>query len=62
MNDRFRLSLEIGLDNIVPSGQTLDVGVSAVIKSIYGDLTYWALVHTGTEADFHRRDTFIVGL
>ncbi len=60
--DTFQLSLEIGLDKIVPSDQRLDVGVSAVIKSGYGELTYWALVHTGTEADFHRRDSFIVEL
>ncbi len=60
--DTFRLSLEIGLDKIVPSDQALDVGVSAVIKSINGARTYWALAHTGTEADFHRRDTFTVEL
>jgi len=58
----FRLSLEIGLDNIIPADRSLDVGVSAVIKSIEGELTCWALVHTGTEADFHRRDGFIIKL
>ena len=60
--DTFRLSLEIGMDKIIPADRSLDVGVSAVIKSIYRELTYWALIHTGTEADFHRRDTFIIEL
>ncbi len=60
--DNFLFSLDIGLDKIVPSDQTIDVGISAVIKSIDGELTYWALEHSGTEADFHRRDTFIIEL
>ncbi|UCH80328.1 MAG: DOMON-like domain-containing protein [Nitrospiraceae bacterium] len=58
--DMFRLSLEVGLDKIIPADQTVDIGVSALIRSIEGELTCWALVHTGTEADFHRRDSFII--
>jgi len=60
--DTFHLSLEIAMDKIIPADRKLDVGVSAVIKSIEGELTYWALIHTGTAADFHRRDSFIIEL
>jgi len=57
-----RLSLEIGLEGIVTADQSLEGAVSAVIKTVNGGITYWALVHPGPEADFHRRDSFIIGL
>lgn len=57
-----RLSLALGLDRIIRAEQTLRVGISAVIKTTYGKLTYWALAHPGPQPDFHRRDSFIVEL
>jgi hypothetical protein len=60
--DAFLLSLKIDLEKISLSDQTLDIGISAVIESIKGELIYWALIHTATEADFHRRDAFIIQL
>lgn len=39
----------------------LDMSVTAVIeKKEDGSQTFWALTHTGEEADFHRRDSFIL--
>ncbi len=38
----------------------LDVGVTAVVEGLYGEMGYWAIVHTGSEADFHRRDSFVL--
>jgi len=39
-----------------------DVNLTAVLKSHYGDLTYWAVKHSsknlGGQPDFHDRDTF----
>ena len=58
--DAFRLSLKLDLGRIIPEDQILKVGISAVIKSINGEITYWALTHTGRQADFHRRDGFIL--
>ncbi len=60
--DSFRVSLELDLDKIVPVDQALEAAVSAVIKPLNGPMTYWALVHPGLQADFHRRDSFIVEL
>jgi hypothetical protein len=60
--DTLRLSLELNLDEIIQAGQALQVGVSAVIKTIDGRITYWALTHPGPQADFHRRDSFVVEL
>ena len=60
--DALRLSLKLDLDEIVPARQALEVAISAVIKTINGEMIYWALTHSGPQADFHRRDTFIMEL
>lgn len=60
--DALGLSLEIDLDKIIPAEQALEVAVSAVIKTVDGKITYWALAHPGPQPDFHRRDGFIVEL
>jgi hypothetical protein len=57
-----RLSMELNLTKIVRPERTLKVGISAVIKNINGKITYWALTHPGSRADFHRRDSFIIKL
>jgi len=56
------LGLELHLDAIVGADQALEAAVSAVIKQRDGGVTYWALTHRGPQADFHRRDTFIMTL
>lgn len=56
------LSLELALDKIIPEEQALEVAVSAVIKTTNGRIIYWALAHPGPRPDFHRRDSFIIGL
>jgi hypothetical protein len=60
--DALGLSLELDLDKIIPAEQALEVAVSAVIKTVAGKITYWALAHPGPQPDFHRRDGFIVEL
>nr|WP_290224943.1 DOMON-like domain-containing protein [Trichocoleus desertorum] len=52
------LSLELNLAAIVPDEQPLEVAITAVVKTKENEVTYWALAHTGPEADFHRRDSF----
>ena len=56
------LSLEVELDKIVPPDQALKINISAVIKTIKGRVTFWALTHPGPQPDFHRRDGFIIDL
>ena len=36
----------------------LELAVTAVVEQRNGALSYWALHHGGSEADFHRRDGF----
>ena len=48
------IPLPLGLDEACQ----LDLAICAVIALRDGSTTYWALRHTGTVADFHRRDSF----
>ncbi len=58
--DSWLLTLKVDLAKIVPADQSLEIGISAVIKLREGEATYWALSHPGPQADFHRRDSFSV--
>jgi hypothetical protein len=58
-SDALLLDLNLNLDMIVPAEHALEVAISAVRS---GNVTCWALTHPGPEADFHRRDSFIIEL
>jgi hypothetical protein len=60
--DSLLLSLKFDLARIVPAGQALVAGITAVIQLAGGRVTYWALTHPGPQPDFHRRDSFIIEL
>jgi hypothetical protein len=60
--DSLGLSLELPLNTIIPADKALKVAVSAVIKTTDGRTAYWALTHPAPQPDFHRRDSFILGL
>ncbi|WP_299402271.1 DOMON-like domain-containing protein [Acaryochloris sp. IP29b_bin.148] len=57
---RLTLSLRFNLADLMAPSQPLEVGICAVIQSAQGQLSYWALTHPGSEADFHRRESFIL--
>ncbi len=54
------LDLEFDLTKIIPANQALEVAVATVIKLQDGTATYWALTHPGPQADFHRREGFVL--
>lgn len=58
--DYLAIALGVDLDKIVSADLTLDVAVTSVIKHRDDSITYWALTHQGTEADFHLRDSFVI--
>jgi len=60
--DLLLVALELEIERIVAADQPLAVGLAAVIKFRDQGLTYWALTHPGPQADFHRRDSFLVEL
>ena len=59
---RILVAVEPAVDGIVTADRPLAVGIAAVIQLAGGGLTYWALIHPGLQADFHRRDSFLVEL
>jgi hypothetical protein len=59
------LTVELGLPVELARAcreQPLRLGVTAVIEQQGGALSYWALDHGGPEADFHRREDFLLRL
>ncbi|MCX5965578.1 MAG: DOMON-like domain-containing protein [Cyanobacteria bacterium] len=62
--DRSAFSLEIqfdlsllGLEN-----SELELSVTAVMADKLDEISYWAVCHAGVEADFHLRDSFVIGV
>lgn len=56
------LSIQLNLESIIPLDRVLEVAITAVIQSQYGNIDYWALSHPGKEADFHLRNGFKIAL
>jgi hypothetical protein len=54
------LALELDLSKIISIKAQIEVSVTTVIKTFQGEIYYWALTHCGSEADFHRRDSFMI--
>lgn len=54
------LRLEFDLGKIIPITQQIEVSITAVIEPIQCEISYWAVNHSGSAADFHRRDSFII--
>jgi hypothetical protein len=56
------LSVDADIGVIVPNGQAVQVAIGAVIRTVRGGKSHWALTHSGTRPDFHRRDGFRLDL
>jgi hypothetical protein len=56
------LTAEFGVGKIVPAGKDLAATVAAVIETIDGGKSHWALVHPASLPDFHRRDGFALAI
>lgn len=52
------LTLTFDLSKIISIQQEIEISVTTVIESNQHEISYWALTHSGTEPDFHRRDSF----
>jgi len=44
------------------AAEAIELGVAVVLEAADGNLSYWALHHTATRPDFHRRETFVLRL
>jgi len=60
--DGVSLDVHVNLSTIIQPGQSLQVGITAVIQTKDGDETHWALTHPAPYPDFHLRESFILAL
>lgn len=60
--DAARLDLSVDLGPILRPAQRIEAGITAILKALDGNETYWALTHPGPQADFHLREGYILNL
>ncbi len=60
--NKLDLNLEFNLGQIIDAEQNLEVGITTVIEDKEKQLSYWALTHPKTAADFHDRNSFLINL
>jgi len=56
--EAIRFSADLGIGKILPADWTVEAAVSAVVRTLDGRTSHWALVHAGPRPDFHRRKGF----
>ena len=56
---QLELEVELKLEPLVPAPEPLELSLTAVLDHPRSGCSYWALRHTGSDADFHRRDSFL---
>ena len=59
--DEVFLDISVDLNPIIQPENMLEVGIATIIQTNDGHETYWALAHPGPHADFHLRESFIIG-
>lgn len=58
----YRQGMKEEMGQINQANQAVEIAISAVIQGRGGHTSFWALAHRGPQADFHRRDGFVVEL
>ena len=58
--DVFGLTAAVDLRTIDPTHRPLKVALSAVIRTVDNQISYWALAHPGPKPDFHHEESFIL--
>ncbi len=61
-NNDLTLDVAVNLGQRFQPLQLLQIGITAIIHTVDGMETYWALVHPGAQADFHLRESFVIEL
>lgn len=63
-HDRIEMDAMVRLDRLpaISAGSRLWIGLSAVIETNDGTLSYWALKHPAAKPDFHHPDSFALAL
>ena len=61
-SDACSLDVSVDLASLIYPQQELQMAITAIIQTMAGIETYWALTHPAPYADFHLREGFILGL
>lgn len=63
-DDVYTLQASLILERLprLPKDAALELGLSAVIEEVNGNISYWALAHPPGRADFHHSDCFALEL
>jgi len=61
-SELFQVSLECDLEKIINKSQSIEIAISSVIRHKNNELSYWALAHCESKANFHIRNSFILEL
>ena len=56
------LEAAVDLSPLIPENQPVQLGISSVIQGIDQHKTFWSLVHSQLEPDFHARESFVIHL
>ena len=57
--DQFELALSLDMGGLLKADDPLELSATAVLEHRDIGCSYWAWLHSGPEADFHRRDSFL---
>jgi hypothetical protein len=60
--EELSLAVSISLSPIISSQEPVLLGLSAIIQAADGRESYWALVHPGSQPDFHLSQSFAIEL
>jgi len=60
--DGLELVMDLPLPPPLATAGVLELGITAVIATRQGELSYWALRHPGEQPDFHLREGFVLRL
>ena len=61
-SESLQIGLNIDLSKFMPAESALDVAITTVVENQARELSYWALSHPSSEADFHHQDSFTLCL
>lgn len=61
LDDGFELDALLGSE-LLPAGDTLQLGLSVVVEAANGGKSFWALAHCALQPDFHLRQSFTLTL
>ena len=57
--EQLELTLSLPIGALIPAASALELSVTAVLDDVSHGCSYWAWRHSGTEPDFHRRESFL---